>query len=158
MKTISSTFAFIVLVISLSIFSAQADENAIPETNSSVTFIYYKDLTEGEHFYGNILGFKKDFDGEWVKIFKIADGGRVGLVDEKKGYLKTSSDKPVMISIDTPDVRGWYDRVKVTGAKYIKTHLKDESDGFANSFLMNDPAGYTVEFFQWNNDFKLGSE
>lgn len=129
-------------------------ETSIPPTNSAVTFIYYKDLSEGENFYGNILGLKKDFDGEWVKIFRIADGGRVGLVDETKGHLKASSDKPVMISIDTPDVQAWYDRVKVSGAKYLKTHLKDHSDGFANSFLMNDPAGYTVEFFQWNEEHK----
>ena len=59
-----------------------------------------------------------------------------------------------MISIDTSDVKGWYERVKKTGAQYIKTPLKDHSDGFANSFIMNDPAGYTVEFFQWNEEHK----
>jgi predicted enzyme related to lactoylglutathione lyase len=154
MKFKSGSYSIITILLSFLFSPAQAEENAIPGTNSSVTFIYYKDLTEGENFYGNILGFKKDFDGEWVKIFRIADGGRVGLVDEAKGYLKTAIDKPVMISIDTSDVRGWYERVKVTGPQYIQTHLKDESDGFANSFLMNDPAGYTVEFFQWNKDHK----
>jgi len=154
MKLVSNTFYFIILTFPFSSFSVQAGENDIPGTNSSVTFLYYKDLTEAENFYGSILGFKKDFDGEWVKIFRIADGGRVGLVDEKKGYLKAASDKPVMISIDTSDVQGWYERVKETGAKYLLTHLKDHSDGFANSFMMNDPAGYTVEFFQWNEQHK----
>jgi hypothetical protein len=78
----------------------------------------------------------------------------VGLVDETKGHLKSASDKPVMLSIDTSEVNLWYERVTLTGAKYLKTHLKPESDGFANSFLMTDPAGYTVEFFQWNKKNK----
>ncbi len=154
MQKIRGTLYFILLFFAYSTFAVEAAENALPTTNSSVTFLYYKDLAEAENFYGNILGFKKDFDGEWVKIFRITDGGRVGLVDESKGYLKAASDKPVMLSIDTSDVRGWYEHVKESGAKYVKTHLKAESDGFANSFMMNDPAGYTVEFFQWNKQHK----
>ncbi len=144
----------LILAFGFNSVSVHAEDKALPATNSSVTFIYYKDVNEGENFYGNVLGFKKDFDGEWVKIFRIADGGRVGLVDETKGFLKGAIDKPVMISIDTPDVQGWYDRVKLTGPQYLKTHLKDHSDGFANSFIMNDPEGYTVEFFQWNEQHK----
>jgi predicted enzyme related to lactoylglutathione lyase len=150
MKKLSGNLYILVLVFGFLLSPVQSSETQIPATNSSVTFIYYKDMAEGENFYGNILGFKKDFDGEWVKIFRVTDGGRIGLVDETKGYLKGATDKPVMLSIDTPDVKAWYERIKVTGAKYLKTHLKDHSDGFANSFIMNDPEGYTVEFFQWN--------
>ncbi|MBT7952097.1 MAG: VOC family protein [Gammaproteobacteria bacterium] len=154
MKNIKNTISVILLSFAYLTLSMQLSAEELPSTNSSVTFIYYKDMAAGENFYGNILGFKKDFDGEWVKIFRIADGGRVGLVDETKGYLKGAKDKPVMISIDTSDVQGWYERVKVSGAKYLETHLKDHSDGFANSFMMKDPEGYTVEFFQWNDQHK----
>ena len=150
MKQTRNAISITLLAFSFIFMSTQSIADELPQTNSSVTFIYYKDMAEGENFYGNILGFKKDFDGEWVKIFRIADGGRVGLVDEKKGYLKGAIDKPVMISIDTSDVQGWYNRVKETGPDYLETHLKDHSDGFANSFMMKDPAGYIVEFFQWN--------
>ena len=147
-----NTLLILSVLFSMSIAANQADDQSIPQTNSAVTFIYYKDMDEGEHFYGNILGLKKEFDGEWVRIFRIANGGRVGLVDETKGYLKGATDKPVMISIDTSDVKGWYERIQKTGAQYIEKGLKDHSDGFANSFMMRDPAGYVVEFFQWNGD------
>jgi predicted enzyme related to lactoylglutathione lyase len=153
-KKIFYILNIIILFFSFNEITVQAADNDIPTTNSSVTFLYYKDLAEAENFYGGILGFQKDFDGGWVKIFRIADGGRVGLVDETKGYLKTASDKPVMLSIDTSDIRLWYERVKETGARYIKTHLKPESEGFANSFLLTDPEGYHVEFFQWNKEHK----
>ena len=150
MNSLKRSVFFISMIFCLGVFSTYADQQSIPATNSAVTFIYYKDLTEGEKFYGEVLGFEKEFDGGWVKIFRIANGGRVGLVDESKGYLKTASEKPVMISIDTDDVKGWYERIKKTGPEYLETHLKDHSDGFANSFMMKDPVGYTVEFFQWN--------
>ena len=122
----------------------------LPSTNSSVTFLYYKDLTEAEKFYGEILGFEKDFDGGWVKIFRVASGGRVGLVDEQKGYLSTGLEKPVMFSIDTSDVDAWYKRVMDKGESHILKHLKVEADGFVRAFLLKDPGGYHVEFFQWN--------
>jgi predicted enzyme related to lactoylglutathione lyase len=149
-KTIYPSLFSIILIFTLSSSLSLAEEGSSPQTNSSVTFLYYKDLTEAKSFYADVLGLKKDFDGNLVKIFKIAEGGRVRLIDEKKGHFKSATDKPVMISIDTSAVRLWYERVKITGPKYKKTHLKPESDGFTNSFLMTDPAGYTVEFFQWN--------
>ena len=104
MKTIYSSLFSIILIFSLSSSSGLTEENSIPQTNSSVTFLYYKDLTEAESFYADVLGLEKDFDGGWVKIFKIAEGGRVGLVDETKGHLKSATDKPGMISIDKAEV------------------------------------------------------
>ena len=154
MKIISSRFSIIILVFGFLSFPLQAEEDVLPSTNSSVTFLYYKNLAEAENFYGGILGFKKDFDGGWVKIFRIADGGRVGIVDETKGLLKTASDKPVMLSIDTSEIGRWYERVKLKGASYIKTHLKPEGGNFVTSFMLIDPEGYHVEFFQWNKEHK----
>ena len=124
-------------------------EQQLPEVNSAVTCLYYKDLAAAENFYGQVLGFEKDFEGGWVKIFRAVDGGRVGIVDEKKGYLNTAENKPVMFSIDTPDVDAWYRRVLEKGENYIHKPLKPEADGFVRAFLLRDPGGYHVEFFQW---------
>jgi hypothetical protein len=77
-KTKSFPLISTILIITLSSLSSLAVEDSIPQTNSSVTFLYYKDLTEAENFYANVLGLEKDFDGGWVKIFKIAEGGWVG--------------------------------------------------------------------------------
>jgi len=134
----------------------EASEKNIPAVSSAVTFLYYNDIDAAEDFYGNLLGFKKDFDGGWVKIFRITDGGRVGLVDETEGYLKTSSEKPVMLSVDTPDIEGWYRHVRKHGAAYIKDQLKAEADedSFVRSFMLTDPGGYHVEFFQWKEEYK----
>lgn len=149
-----SRYVIPVLVSALLFTQQLYAEQPIPSTNSSVTFLYYKELSEAENFYGNILGFEKDFDGDWVKIFKAANGGRVGLVDEKKGYLGTAENKPVMFSLDTSEVKAWYKRILERGEKYIVKHLKPESDGFVDGFLLMDPGGYHVEFFQWKEDQK----
>lgn len=87
MKTIYPSLFSIILIFTLSSSLSLAEEGSIPQTNSSVTFLYYKDLTEAESFYADVLGLEKDFDGDWVKIFKIAKGARVGLVDKKRGIL-----------------------------------------------------------------------
>ena len=152
MKTLAQSIFCSILVIWLTAFPAQAEETMLPAVNASVTFLYYKDLGPAEEFYGTVLGFQKEFDRGWVKIFRITDGGRVGLVDEAKGSLKTAMDKPVMLSIDTPEVKKWYQHVKAKGAKYIKTHLNPERNAFANTFMLTDPGGYHVQFFQWNKE------
>jgi len=124
-----------------------------PAIGSQVTFLYYKDLVPPARFYGEVLGFPEAFDGGWVKMYRISETSYVGLVDESKGYLKTASDKPVMLSIETAQVAEWYERVKANGPEFLETHLKPADEGLANGFLMRDPAGYAVEIFKWNEGY-----
>ena len=140
---------FLLVFLSLSPVQCLFAEDNLPPINSSVTFLYYKDLGPAEDFYGRVLGFEKDFDGGWVKIFRVADGGRVGIVDETKGYLNTAGEKPVMFSIDTPDIDAWYRKVLEKGENFVLKPLKVEAEGFVRAFLLRDPGGYHVEFFQW---------
>jgi hypothetical protein len=52
-----------------------------------------------------------------------------------------------MLSLVTEDVDAWYERVTTHDDIAI---LKDIGDGGPiRSFLLKDPGGYTVEFFEW---------
>ena len=52
-----------------------------------------------------------------------------------------------MVSIVTSDVDGWYARVADNPSV---RKLKPVADrGPIRSFMLEDPGGYTVEFFQW---------
>lgn len=123
-------------------------QDKMPGIDSQITFLYYKDLNNAEEFYGKVLGLKKTFDQGWVKIFQISTTSYVGLVDETRGSHQSSENKPVMLSIVTSDVESWYEVLTAKGIKII-TELSDSYSVPVKAFLVEDPEGYTVEFFQW---------
>jgi len=117
-------------------------------TDGQVVMFYYKDLSEADYFYGNLLGFKKTLDLDWVKFYQTSGSGTVGLVAEGEGaWHKVQEKNSVMLSIVTSEVDAWYAALK---QKDEISFLKEIGDGGpVRSFLMEDPGGYTVEFFQW---------
>lgn len=114
-----------------------------------VTFLYYDDMDAAAKFYGETLGLKKTFDQGWVKFFQITEDSFVGLVNSEKGFHKPSADKPVMLSIITEDVIGWHAYIKTKKVKIISPLGPEAGKGFVRGFIIEDPAGYSVEFFQW---------
>ena len=123
-------------------------QDKMPGIDSQVTFLYYKDLDKAEEFYSESLGLKKTFDQGWVRIFQISSTSYVGLVDETRGSHKSNQNKPVMLSIVTSDVEEWYEVLTTKGIK-ILSELSDSGSVPVKAFLVKDPEGYTVEFFQW---------
>ena len=129
---------------------AEAGAEALPVTGQ-VTFFYYKDLDAPERFYGETLGLRKTFDKGWVKFFQLTGQSYVGLVDEARGHHKALEQKAVMLSMETPDLEGWYERAKARGAAF-QTHPDFAAAGekMITGFMLSDPGGYTVEFFRFN--------
>jgi len=117
-------------------------------TDAQVVMFYYKDLAEADRFYGETLGLEKTLNYDWVKFYKTSANGTVGLVAESEGAWHQPQDKnAVMLSIVTSEVDAWYDMLRQkSGVRF----LKEIGDGGPiRSFLMEDPGGYTVEFFEW---------
>jgi hypothetical protein len=56
-----------------------------------------------------------------------------------------------MLSIVTSDVESWYELLTAKGIK-ILSELSDSGSVPVKAFLVEDPEGYTVEFFQWIKD------
>ena len=121
---------------------------AIPSLSSTVTMFYYKDNGPAAHFYGEVLGLENELDWDWVKFYKTGPASSVGLVTEGDGgWHKVQEYNAVMLSLVTEDVDAWYERI--TKHDDLKI-LKDIGDGGPiRSFLLEDPGGYTVEFFEW---------
>ena len=71
-----------------------------------------------------------------------------------RGFHAVAEDKPVMLSIVTDDVDGWY-RLLVDSNVVIRTELRPDDQKAApdrapvRGFVVEDPGGYTVEFFSW---------
>lgn len=119
-----------------------------PTTDAQVVMFYYKNLDAADRFYGEFLGFEKTLDEDWVKFYRTSATSTVGLVKEGAGAWHSAQEKnAVMLSIVTREIDAWYDTLK---QEDDVTFLKDISDaGLVRSFLLEDPGGYTVEFFAW---------
>ena len=52
-----------------------------------------------------------------------------------------------MVSLVTDEVDAWYDRLRGRDDVVFLKHIGD--GGGIRSFMLEDPGGYTIEFFQW---------
>lgn len=144
-----------ILVGMLALVVAYASDEARPSIDSQTVMLYYETIDEAARFYGETLGLEKTLDSDWVKIFQVSETSSVGVVAEGGGaYHSARPDNAVMLSIVTSEVDAWYARLKTAGNV---TFLKEiyNSDGVPiRAFLIEDPGGYTVEFYQWLSDDK----
>ena len=140
--------------LEISVFADAAENSecaastAIPSLDSQVTMLYYDDFDAAIQFYATTLGLELEFDLPWIKFFKTGPSSSVGVVADSEGAWHTpQSTNAVMVSLVTREVDAWHDRVKDrSGVSF----LKDIGDGGGiRSFILEDPGGYTVEFFQW---------
>lgn len=144
--------AIAILASALTLIGVSATEaqqtGARPSIEGQVTFLYYKDLDAASRFYETILGLEKTYDVGWVRIYQSTPGAFVGLVDETRGAHRAAEEKPVMVSIVTNEIDAWYERMVASGAP-ILSELSLSTNVPVRAFMVEDPEGYTVEFFQW---------
>ena len=110
----------------------------------AITFFYYRDLPRAMRFYEDILGLPLAIDQGWCKIYRIAPGAHVGLVDEAKGMNKWTADKPVQLCIRVPDVDGWYAYAQAQKLDALSDLFVNDGIGI-RAFVFNDPEGYQIE-------------
>lgn len=115
---------------------------------SQITMFYYTDIAPAVHFYGDVLGLEKTLDWSWVIFFQTGSSSFIGLVTEGHGaFHDVQPSNAVMLSLVTNDLDLWYERLR---QRNDVTFLQSISDsGPIRSFLVEDPGGYTVEFFRW---------
>ncbi len=121
-----------------------------PPIDSQVTFLYYADLEAAASFYEGVLQLRPTFDQGWVRIFAITPTASVGIVDESRGAHRSRDDNAVMLSFVTTDVDAWHELLSRAGVE-ILSNPADSANVPVRAFLVRDPGGYTVEFFQWIN-------
>lgn len=120
----------------------------VPTISSSTTMLYYDDISDAAHFYGEVLGLEKTLDWDWIHFYRTGPASSVGVVTVGPGAWHQVQEKnSVMLSLVTEEVDAWYDRVSKFDDVVVLKELK--SGGGIRSFLLEDPGGYTVEFFQW---------
>ena len=115
--------------------------------DGSITFFYYNNLEKASNFYQQILGFKKVLDVDFAQLYRIFDNVYVGLVDGKRGSIKPSDQKSVMLSIFVDDVDSWYEKLREKGLEINPP----EEPNYLNMkvLIFTDTEGYVIELLQW---------
>ena len=148
-----STILFLLTSIFITMVYADmhsSAEKAKLSFDEHYVMLYYKDIEVPAGFYRDVLGLKVALDDEWVKLFQVTPGSFIGVVKEgENAYHKAKEDNAVMVSIVTDDVDAWYETVKASGKVTILKEVADSTRVPIRAFLVADPGGYTVEFFQW---------
>lgn len=150
-----------IAVLVLFFWSAtHAEEHPFPGIDGTITFFYYEDLEAAERFYKDLLQLPITMNEDWIRIFKITSSSSVGLVKHGRGFHEVSDDKPAMLSMVTNDVDAWYARLQAANV-LMRSELpppdEENEPGTApvRGFIAEDPGGYTIEFFSWENTAAL---
>ena len=118
--------------------------------SSQITFLYFKELTGPAHFFEEILDLQKVDDQGFARIYRIAGGGFIGIVDEAHGYGDAPASQNVLITLVTEDVHGWYQRLQAAGVAIDAApaiHEKANVEGF----FFEGPGGYAFEIQKFLN-------
>lgn len=118
--------------------------------HDQVTFLYYSDLEPARRFYGELLGLSPYYDTPWVTLYRSSPGATIGIVKRPQEQISADAKRDaVMVSIVTDDVQSWYQRLKRGGQIRFEKDIYDHPAVPIRAFLIRDPAGYSVEFFEW---------
>ncbi|WP_333713817.1 VOC family protein [Yoonia sp.] len=110
----------------------------------AITFLYYRDLPTAMRFYEDILGLPLAIDQGWCKIYRIAEGAHVGLVDETRGMNNWQPEKCVQLCIRVPDVDAYYAYAQEERLDGLSQLFVNDEIGI-RAFVFNDPEGYQIE-------------
>ena len=112
---------------------------------AAITFLYYDDLAAACDFYAGVLGLPLIVDQGFCRMYRIAAGAFVGLVDAEQGTHKPAQDKPVILSFVTDDLDALYAQMQENGTPIFRPLKTHEGIG-VRGFMALDPGGYTLEF------------
>ena len=124
--------------------------NRTEAVDSTITFLYYRELETISRFYEDVLGFELVEDQEWAKIYRTAGNAFLGIVAGDRGFHMPQEKSAVLITLVVSDVPGWYQRLKRQGVTLL-TDLQDRHDIQICCFFFKDPGGYTYEVQQFLN-------
>jgi len=123
-----------------------------PGLDTPIVWFYYDGIEKAAQFYGETLGFELVLDEGWAKIFEIAAGSFVGVVDGSsgKGHCQQAEDSAVLLTLVVDDVDRWRTYLEGAGVK-IEGETRDIPVIDVRCFFFKDPGGYAIEIQKFTN-------
>jgi predicted enzyme related to lactoylglutathione lyase len=122
-------------------------EARTPPAAQQITWIYTYDLPKTALFYTETLGLEQVLDQGICRVFKVTPSSFIGVCQRPDRHVEP---KGVILTLLTPDVDGWYAKLKAAGAD-LMTEPGFSENAKAYAFFCRDPEGYRIEF-QWFQD------
>lgn len=116
---------------------------SLPVTEQ-ITFLTTRDLATTAHFYEEVMGLPLVVDQGRCRIYHVAGAAYVGFCERESAPATSEEARGVIFTLVTPDVDGWYERLRAQGVPFEKTPASNEAYGIYHCFL-RDPNGYLLE-------------
>lgn len=121
------------------------------EFDQQITFLKTLDLEATARFYEGILGLPLKLDQGTCRIYKVSSDGYLGFCQQKEPLAKIDP-RPVIVTLVTQDVDGWYERLRARGVLFEKPPAVNPDYEIYHCFL-RDPNGYLVEIQRFLHPF-----
>ena len=112
--------------------------------SSQITFLYFDDLNSAAPFFEDVLKLEIVEEQEAARIYRIAGGAFLGIVDGARGHWRAQEQSAVLITLVVDDVKAWYDYLKNEGVKMLSDIRKPEIAP-VECFFFEGPGGYHFE-------------
>ena len=111
---------------------------------SSVTFLYFSDLTAAKAFFTGALGLEAAYDPGWACVYRLGEKAFIGAVDDSQGSIEVKSRDGVLVSLTVDDIDGAYEQIRQYGVEGL-SEIKQVKDLALKSFFFTGPEGYKFE-------------
>jgi len=118
------------------------------QPSAAITFLTYEDLTAGDRFYREVLGLLLIEDQGWARVYRIASGAHLGIVQSRRATQKGAGGSGVLVSfvVDrVADVDRWYKRLRNEPSIAVDAPPSKVREIPVYSLFFTDPAGYRIE-------------
>lgn len=107
--------------------------------------LYYRDLPAAARFYGEVLGLPLILDKPEAKVFQVAQGCWLSLVDIARSTHTPETPKTVAVALLTDQLADWYTHLQAQQVPIKYPYRKRENNAH-DGFVAIDPEGYLLEF------------
>ena len=122
-----------------------------PDISGVVTMFYYEDLPAAAAFYEDRIGFERVMAFDGIVMLKLAEQSFLALVGAGYGSQQpiAGHNKGAILSIQTRQLESWHARLFALDVEGTGVGVQVGGGGRTLEFKIQDPEGYTIEFFEW---------
>ena len=106
-----------------------------------ITFFMVRDLATTADFYEQVLGLSLAVDQGSCRIYRVVGQAHIGFCERPES---ADSTRNVILTLVTPDVDAWYERLRDRGVAFEKPPEVNSQYRIYHCFA-RDPDGYLVE-------------
>ncbi len=125
-----------------------------PSIDQQISFFYTNDLEAVAHFYEQVLGLPLKVDQGACRIYQVTQDAYLGFCQRDRPLAPgpDADERPLIVTLVTQDVDGWYDHLRQKGIAFEKPPAVNAKFHIYHCFL-RDPDGRLIEIQRFLHPF-----